>query len=68
MLNTAVGLRVAPPDPLEVCDRSECPAKAVVRVEFMRGSLVFCGHHADTMSERLISGAIGFCDTRKSAN
>jgi hypothetical protein len=31
-------------DPVEVCDRAECGARALVRAEFVTGPLFFCGH------------------------
>jgi hypothetical protein len=32
-------------DPVDVCDRAGCGARALVRAEFVTGSLFFCGHH-----------------------
>jgi hypothetical protein len=32
-------------DTVDRCDRAECGAQALVRADFLTGSLFFCGHH-----------------------
>ena len=32
-------------DTVDRCDRAECGAQALVRADFVTGSLFFCGHH-----------------------
>ena len=56
--------KVEPPRPNEQCDHSECPAPALVAVQFTKGRLVFCGHHYDKLPAKVRTNLTGIYDTR----
>jgi len=58
-------LIIPAPDPMDDCDHSSCPAKAMVRVAIPGGgSLVFCGHHYDYSPQSLKNLILGARDMR----
>jgi hypothetical protein len=45
---------------LDRCDR--CPARALVRAQFLSGDLLFCGHHAKELGNVLFIKALSVYD------
>jgi hypothetical protein len=45
---------------LDRCDR--CPARALVRAQFLNGDLLFCGHHAKELGNVLFIKALSVYD------
>ena len=54
---------------LKVSDRCDsCGAQAFVLVELINGELLFCGHHYNKHSEKLVKTAINITDKRSMIN
>jgi hypothetical protein len=45
---------------LDRCDR--CPARALIRAQFLSGDLFFCGHHAKELGNVLFIKALSVYD------
>ena len=45
---------------LDRCYR--CPARALVRAQFLSGELLFCGHHAKELAPQLVRQALKIHD------